>query len=63
MFEREQGLLKKILEMQEIKEQLKEDIMNTQRELHEELIIQNERIVELGQQIYSNTLFTDRKFA
>lgn len=46
-----------------IKQHLKEEMVHLQRDLYEEIIVQNERIVELGQQIYSSKLFTERKFS
>lgn len=48
--------------MEKVKEALKEDMLQHVREFQEEIMIQNERIQELGQQIYSNRLHTERKF-
>ena len=37
--------------------------MALERDLNEELVVQNERMQELGQQLYANKLFTERKYA
>ena len=45
-----------------VREQMKGDLVEEIRKMNEELVVQNERIVELGLQIYSTKLYTDRKF-
>lgn len=48
--------------MLDIREKLKKDMIEDIKQVNEEIVIQNERIVELGLQIYSTKLYTDRKF-
>jgi hypothetical protein len=49
-------------EVQKIKDVVKEEMLQHVREFQEEIVVQNERIMELGHQIYSNRLHTERKF-
>jgi hypothetical protein len=46
----------------DVRDKLKKDMQDELRQLNEEFVVQNERIVELGLQIYSTKLYTDRKF-
>ena len=46
----------------DVRDKLKRDMIDDMKDLHEEMVVQNERIVELGLQIYSTKLYTDRKF-
>jgi predicted mannosyl-3-phosphoglycerate phosphatase (HAD superfamily) len=41
---------------------MREDMLKDMMEFQEELMIQNERIVELGQKLYYNQNFMERKF-
>ncbi len=62
-FERGQLDNKKIMEdVQGAKEQMREESKKAIAEVNEEIVVQNERIVELGLQIYSTKLYTERKF-
>lgn len=60
--ERSNDFLKVIQGVQDVKEELKMELMEQVQEFHNEITIQNERIMELGQKIYSTHLFTERKF-
>ena len=48
--------------MLDIRDKIKTEMAEEIRQMNEEVIVQNERIVELGHQIYSTKLFTERKF-
>lgn len=62
MAEREQNTFQLLGEVDKVKDEVKEDMLQHVREFQEEIIVQNERLQELGQQIYSNRLHTERKF-
>jgi hypothetical protein len=59
---REQNVFGLLEEVQKIKDVVKEEMLQHVREFQEEIVVQNERIMELGHQIYSNRLHTERKF-
>lgn len=62
MMERECNTLSLLEDVNKVKDAVKEELLETMREFQEEIIVQNERIMELGHQIYSNRLHTERKF-
>lgn len=45
-----------------IKSKMREEMLKDNIEFQEELIVQNQRIVELGQKLYYNQNFMERKF-
>ena len=45
-----------------IKSKMREEMLKDTIEFQEELIVQNQRIVELGQKLYYNQNFMERKF-
>jgi L-lactate utilization protein LutB len=60
--EKQQSNVQLMQDVFDVRDQLKKDVNEEIRKMNEELVIQNERIVELGLQIYSTKLYTDRKF-
>ena len=59
---KQQSNVQLLQDVLEVRDQVKTDMIEEIRKMNEELVIQNERIVELGLQIYSTKLYTDRKF-
>lgn len=59
---RHNGLMEVLTDVHKAKEDLKTEIQSHIFNFNEEIIMQNERISELGVQIYNNKNFTERKF-
>ncbi len=59
---RHNGLMDVLDDVHRAKEQLKTDIQSNISSFNEDIIVQNERICELGQQLYNNRDFLERKF-
>jgi len=60
--EKQQSNVQLMQDVFDVRDQLKKDVNEEIRKMNEDLVVQNERIVELGLQIYSTKLYTDRKF-
>lgn len=46
----------------DIRDKIKTEMVEEIKQMNEEVIVQNERIIELGHQVYATNLFTERKF-
>jgi ABC-type Zn uptake system ZnuABC Zn-binding protein ZnuA len=60
--EKQQNNAQLLQDVLDIRDKIKTEMAEEIRQMNEEVIVQNERIVELGHQIYSTKLFTERKF-
>ena len=60
--EKQQNNVQLLQDVLDVRDKIKTEMAEEVRQMNEEVVVQNERIVELGHQIYSTKLFTERKF-